>query len=51
MSYQCIEVTKKNHVTSVLLNRPKAMNSITPEMHHELQDAFDEFSVIGGQYT
>ena len=44
MSYECIEVTKNNHVTSVLLNRPDAMNAITPEMHHELQAAFDDFA-------
>jgi len=44
MPYEWIEVTKQNHVTSVLLNRPDAMNAITPEMHHELQDAFDDFS-------
>ena len=44
MSYECIEVTKNNHVTSVLLNRPDAMNAITPEMHHELQSAFDDFA-------
>ena len=44
MSYECIKVTKQNHVTSVLLNRPDALNAITPEMHHELQDAFDVFS-------
>ena len=44
MPYECIEVTKNNHVTSVLLNRPDAMNAITPEMHHELQSAFDDFA-------
>ena len=44
MPYECIEVTKNNHVTSVLLNRPDAMNAITPEMHHELQAAFDDFA-------
>ena len=51
MSYECIEVTQQNHVTSVLLNRPDAMNAITPEMHHELQDAFDVFSKDEDQFV
>mgnify|MGYP006077326459 FL=1 len=50
MAYECIEVTKNNHVTSVLLNRPDAMNAITPEMHHELQAAFDDFAADCDQY-
>ena len=51
MTFECIEVTKENHVTSVLLNRPDAMNAITPEMHYELQDAFDEFSEDSDQFV
>jgi enoyl-CoA hydratase/carnithine racemase len=51
MEYESIEVTKKNHVTSVLLNRPDSMNAITPEMHHELQDAFDEFAADSDQFV
>jgi crotonobetainyl-CoA hydratase len=51
MTYECIEVLKKNHVTHVMLNRPQAMNAITPEMHHELQDAFDEFSTDSDQFV
>ena len=51
MSYECIEVTKNNHVTSVLLNRPDAMNAITPEMHHELQAAFDDFAADSDQFV
>ena len=51
MPYECIEVTKNNHVTSVLLNRPDAMNAITPEMHHELQSAFDDFASDSDQFV
>ena len=51
MPYGCIEVTKNNHVTSVLLNRPDAMNAITPEMHHELQAAFDDFASDSDQFV
>ena len=51
MSYECIKVTKQNHVTSVLLNRPDALTAITPEMHHELQDAFDVFSEEADQFV
>jgi crotonobetainyl-CoA hydratase len=51
MPYECIEVTKTNHVTSVLLNRPDAMNAITPAMHHELQAAFDDFAADSDQFV
>ena len=51
MPYECIEVTKNNHVTSVLLNRPDAMNAITPDMHHELQAAFDDFASDSDQFV
>ena len=51
MPYESIEVTKNNHVTNVLLNRPDAMNAITPEMHHELQAAFDDFAADSDQFV
>ena len=41
MSYETIEVTEAGHVTHVVLNRPDALNAITPQMHEELQRAFD----------
>ena len=43
-SYDTLVVTHDNHVTYIQLNRPDALNAITPEMHDELQDAFDQFS-------
>jgi crotonobetainyl-CoA hydratase len=39
-----IKVERRGAVTTVTLNRPEAMNSITPDMHHALQAAFDGFA-------
>ncbi|MDR7076147.1 enoyl-CoA hydratase [Neobacillus niacini] len=36
-------VEKKNHILYVTINRPEAMNSITPELKDELHATFDEF--------
>ena len=44
MIYETIEVEQRGHVTHVLLNRPESMNAITPQMHEELQAAFDSFA-------
>lgn len=41
---QFIKVEQKGAVTHVVLNRPSAMNSLTMDMHHELQQAFDAFA-------
>ena len=51
MTFETIRVTRSNHVTSVLLNRPDAMNSITPQMHSELQQAFDDFAADDEQFV
>jgi enoyl-CoA hydratase/carnithine racemase len=50
MPFECIEVTQTGHVTHILLNRPEAMNAITPQMHDELQSAFDTFAADNSQY-
>ena len=50
MPYQNIEVTVDQHITRILLNRPDALNAITPDMHDELQQAFDDFAVTDEQY-
>ena len=50
MSYETIEVSQAGHVTHVLLNRPDALNAITPQMHEELQRAFDDFAADDGAY-
>jgi enoyl-CoA hydratase/carnithine racemase len=39
-----IIVAQKAEVTTVTLNRPAAMNAITPDMHNTLQAAFDAFA-------
>lgn len=44
-----IKVDRACGVTTVTLNRPEAMNSITPDMHHELQAAFDAFAADPAQ--
>ena len=44
-----ITVDRRGQVTTITLNRPQAMNSITPDMHHALQAAFDDFAADDGQ--
>jgi enoyl-CoA hydratase/carnithine racemase len=44
-----ITVGKADHVTTVTLNRPRVMNAINPEMHAELQAAFDDFAADAAQ--
>lgn len=39
-----IIVAQRAEVTTVTLNRPAAMNAITPDMHNALQAAFDAFA-------
>jgi len=43
MSYELIKVEKKEHVTTVTINRPDVMNSISPPTSAELDKAFNEF--------
>ncbi len=50
MSYEFIEVATEGCVTHVTLNRPEVMNAINPEMHIELQTAFDAFAADDGQF-
>lgn len=50
MNYECIEVEQHGHVTHLLLNRPQALNAITPEMHDELEDAFNQFAADDEQF-
>ena len=45
-----IDVTFENHVTTITLNRPAVMNAINPEMHAELQIAFDDFAADPDQF-
>ncbi|MDA1076998.1 MAG: enoyl-CoA hydratase-related protein [Proteobacteria bacterium] len=50
MTYECIDLTVDNHVTNITLNRPEALNAITPQMHTELEDAFNTFAAAEDQY-
>ena len=44
MTYEKIRVQVLAGVTTIVLDRPQAMNAITPDMHYELQAAFDAFA-------
>lgn len=48
MSY--IQTEIKNRVTWVTINRPASHNALLPEMHDELQKAFDNFAADDEQY-
>jgi len=39
-----ILISKDGPITRITLNRPEAMNAITPEMHAALDQAFDDFA-------
>ncbi len=43
MSYEFIEVEKKDHLTIVTINRPESMNAISPPVSAEMSAAFNEF--------
>jgi crotonobetainyl-CoA hydratase len=44
MSYESLIVTSVGGVFTITLNRPQAMNAITPAMHRELDAAFNAFA-------
>jgi len=44
MAFEFITVEKKDHLTLITLNRPEAMNAISPLVSAELSDAFNDFS-------
>ncbi len=46
-----IDVSTKGPVTWVTLNRPEKMNAVTPDMHDDLQTAFDSFAEDDSQYV
>ncbi|QFU75375.1 enoyl-CoA hydratase [Halioglobus maricola] len=39
-----IEVKHRGAITWVFLNRPEALNALTPDMHYALQDVFDAYA-------
>ncbi|RLC13947.1 MAG: enoyl-CoA hydratase [Deltaproteobacteria bacterium] len=44
MAYELITVENKDHLTIITINRPEAMNAISPLVSAELSTAFDDFS-------
>jgi len=50
MTYDFITVDQTERITRIALNRPAVMNAINPEMHSELQRAFDDFAADNDQY-
>ena len=45
-----IKVETTGNVTTITLNRPEVMNAINPQMHEELQAAFDAFAADPKQH-
>lgn len=48
MSYEQIEISTAEHVATVTMNRPDALNAITPTMLAELNEALDALAVDAG---
>ena len=46
-----IRVETAEHVTTITLDRPAVMNAINPQMHEELQAAFDAFAANVDQFV
>jgi enoyl-CoA hydratase/carnithine racemase len=49
MSYNLIRVATDGPITTITLNRPEVMNAVNPEMHAELERAFDAFAADDSQ--
>ena len=43
MNYEHIKVDKKGHITTVTINRPDAMNAVSPLVSVEMDQAFNNF--------
>jgi dehydration protein DpgD len=50
MNYEFIKVEKKGHVTTVTINRPEVMNSISPLVSLEMDRTFNEFDADPEQW-
>ena len=51
MSYEYVQVSKAEHITTVTLNRPEVMNALHPYAGQELQAVFDEFAADPDQWV
>lgn len=45
-----IDIHKDGAITRLTINRPEQMNSITPQMHRDMQVAFDDFAADDSQH-
>lgn len=50
MNYEFIKTEKKGHVTTVTINRPDVMNSISPLVSVEMDHAFNDFDTDPQQW-
>ncbi len=50
MNYEFIKLEKKGHVTTVTINRPEVMNSISPLVSVEMDHAFNDFEADPDQW-
>ena len=48
---QFIKIDRRDHVTTITLDRPEVMNAINQAMHQELQDAFDGYAADSEQHV
>src|SRR5208283_1564916 len=51
MNYEFIKAEKKGHVTTVTINRPDVMNSISPLVSVEMDHAFNDFDTDPQQWV
>ena len=51
MSYEFIEVSTSDHVTTVTIARPQVMNALHPYAAKEMDDAFDAFQADDDQWV
>ena len=51
MSYEFIEVSTSDHVTTVTINRPHVMNALHPYAAREMDDAFNLFQADDDQWV
>ena len=51
MSYEFIEVSTSDHVTTVTIDRPRVLNALHPYAVREMEQAFDAFQDDDGQWV
>ena len=51
MSYEFVNVERKDHLTIVTLNRPERMNALHAPTHMELQEIFNDYAADPDQWV